>query len=77
MAARLNARHSDMVRDKIKASQLINRLQDHVFGKIELSATQVTAANTLLRKCVPDLQATEHSGEQNHKLEISWAIPSA
>lgn len=77
MAARLNARHSDMVRDKIRASQIVNRLEDHVLGEVDMTASQVTAALGLLRKCVPDLQATEHSGEQEHKLEISWAIPSA
>lgn len=68
MAARLNPRHQDMVRDKIRASQLVNRLEDHVLGKgkdnkpIELSSTQVAAALGLLKKCVPDLRATEHSG---------------
>ena len=31
MAARLNRRHQDMVRQKIQASQLINRLENYVF----------------------------------------------
>jgi hypothetical protein len=42
---------------------LINRLQDHVNGTVELSATQVTAALGLLKKTAPDLSAVEHSGE--------------
>ena len=61
MAERLNRRHQEMVREKIRASQLINRLENHVFGDLDLSNTQVTAALGLLKKCVPDLKATEHS----------------
>jgi hypothetical protein len=59
MAARLNPRHQEMVRDKIRASQLVNRLEDHAFGKVEMSATQVQAALGLLKKCVPDLSAAD------------------
>ncbi len=73
MAARLNPKHQDMIRDKIRASQLVNRLENHVLGKgeeneaVDLSTTQVAAALGLLKKCVPDLKATEHSGEVAHK----------
>jgi hypothetical protein len=62
MAARLNRRHQDFVREKIRASQLVNRLEEHVLGKVDMTATQVTAALGLLKKCVPDLSAVEHSG---------------
>lgn len=65
MAARLNPRHSEMVREKIRATQLVNRLEDHVFGEAELSATQVTAALGLLRKCVPDLSAQNIDADIN------------
>ena len=43
---------------------LVNRLQDHVLGKVKLETTQVTAALGLLKKTLPDLQAAEvkHSG---------------
>ena len=63
MAARLNPRHQTMVRDKIRASQLVNRLQDYVDGKIKLDPAQVQAAAVLLRKCIPDLSASEIKGE--------------
>lgn len=53
----------DQVRSKIQTSMLINRLSDHVFGKVELVATQVNAAIALLRKTIPDLAQVEHSGE--------------
>ena len=59
MAARLNNRHQDMVREKIRASQLVNRLENHVFGEVDLSSSQVTAALGLLKKCVPDLKSSD------------------
>ena len=57
-----------MVREKIRASQLINALEDHVLGggkqdRSEMKQTQVTAALGLLKKCIPDLKSTEHEGE--------------
>lgn len=61
MAARLNNRHQQMVRDKIQASQLINRLQDHVDGKVELTAAQVNSAKILLDRSLPVLQSVEHT----------------
>lgn len=47
-------------REKIQASMLVNRLTDHVNGKIDLTATQVNAANILLKKVAPDLQSVAH-----------------
>lgn len=73
--ARLNPRHQDMVREKIRSSHIINRLTDHVDGKVELSASQVTAALGLLKKCIPDLAAVDHTGEIQHSYVIG--IPEA
>lgn len=56
---------TDMTRQKIQASQIINRLQNFVFGKIKMEPHQVTAALGLLKKTIPDLSAVEHSGEVN------------
>lgn len=64
MAARtLRPRHTAEVRAKIQASQLINCLTQHALGKKELSATQVRAAEILLRKSVPDLTQISGTGE--------------
>lgn len=49
-------------REKIRTSMLINRLQNHVAGRIEMTPTQLRAAEVLLRKTAPDLTATELSG---------------
>lgn len=60
MAARtVKIRHDDKTREKIQASQLVNRLQDHVFGKVDMKPTQVNAALGLLKKSIPDLSAIE------------------
>lgn len=62
MPARKNLVHSELVRERIRTKAIVNRLTNHVLGRIEMSATQVTAALGLIRKTVPDLQAIEHSG---------------
>ncbi len=70
MAARkLRPKHTDEIRNKIRASQLVNRLENHVFGETELSSTQVTAALGLLKKCVPDIQAVTHSGDDQNPIQ--------
>lgn len=61
--ARKDSRLKTQHREAIKTSMIINRLTDHVDGKVEMSATQVTAGLGLLRKVLPDLKATEHDGE--------------
>jgi hypothetical protein len=55
MAARLDPRHDARTRSKIQTSQLVNRLQDHIFGVAEISPTQMKAIEILLRKTLPDL----------------------
>lgn len=63
MAVRKKLAHDQKTREKIQTSQLINRLENHVLGKVELTSTQVTAALGLIKKTLPDLTAVEHSGE--------------
>jgi hypothetical protein len=50
-------------RSKIGNSRILSRLIDHVEGKIDLTASQVTAGLGLLRKVMPDMASVEHSGE--------------
>jgi hypothetical protein len=64
MAARINRiRLDDNWRLKIRTSMLIDRLEKHALGEIEMSATQIKAAETLLKKVAPDLQAIQHTGD--------------
>lgn len=64
----------DRTKLRIKTSQIINRLQDHVFGEVELVATQVTAGLALLRKTIPDLSATTHEGNPDKPIETNLSI---
>jgi hypothetical protein len=59
---RLNPRHQDMVRAKIQATTIINRLMGCIRGKVELSPQQVAAARILLDKSLPNLNSTEVTG---------------
>lgn len=54
---------SDDHRLKIKNSNILNVLIEHVQGTREMSATQVSAGIALLRKVLPDLSSVEQSGE--------------
>lgn len=64
-------RHDDLTRARIKTTQLINRLSDHVLGVVDLKPTQVTAALGLLKKTLPDLTSTELKGEDGGPIQVS------
>lgn len=70
-------RMTDEHRSKIANSQILNALMEHVEGKREMSSTQVSAGIALLRKVLPDLSATQHSGDEenpiHHKIETDAA----
>ena len=60
MAARkLRPFHQEEVKQKIQASQLINRVQDHALGYVDMTASQLHAAIKLLEfrlsKALPDV----------------------
>jgi hypothetical protein len=72
MAARtVKIRHDEETRAKIQTSQLINRLQSYVLGEVQLEPGQVTAALGLMKKTLPDLTATELSGDADNPVAIS------
>ena len=79
MAARLNPRHSDMVRAKIQASKLIDVLQDHAIGITEeIKPSRLKAIEILLKKSVPDLQSVELTGdaEKPVALKVITGVPN-
>lgn len=63
MAAKITKRQAETARAAIKTTQLMKRLQSHAMGELELTATQIRAAEIVLKKTMPDLKSTEHSGE--------------
>jgi hypothetical protein len=79
MAARLNPRHQQMVRDKIQATELINLLQDYALGHIEeITSGRMKAIEILLKKSVPDLSAVEMSGNDDAPvlLKVITGVPN-
>ena len=78
MAARKRLSHDDKTKRLIQASQLINRLNDHALcqNDVKMDKTQISAANILLRKVLPDLAVTQLVGDHNnpiqHRLKIEF-----
>lgn len=54
MAARLNPRNAESTRQKIQTTQLVNRLQGHALGTVEMTSTQIDAAKFLINKRMPN-----------------------
>jgi hypothetical protein len=65
MAARFNLKHEQQTRDKIQTSMLVNRLNKFALDEensVRMSSDQVRAALGLLKKTIPDLAVTAHTG---------------
>lgn len=75
MAARKNrgtidAPMQDDWKNKIKASAILNRLNQCVEGTLELSSNQLKAADIILKKIVPDLARTEIDADIKGNLTV-------
>lgn len=68
MATRKKLVHDENTRLKIQTSQLINRLNNHALGELELTQSQIRAIEILLKKSLPDLQSIEHKGDKDAPL---------
>lgn len=60
---------------KIANSNILSYLIQHAEGSREMSATQVQAATSLLKKVLPDLASVTHSGDAeadpiHHKVTV-------
>lgn len=63
MAARKNPKNLPQSYDLQRAKQLLNRLNKCANGEVEMTATQVKAAQIVINKEIPDLAKVEHTGE--------------
>ena len=65
------------VRHKIANGNILNRLQKHFDGEVDLSPTQVQVGLALLKKFLPDLQAMslEATVDAKAKIEILTGVP--
>ena len=70
---------TDEHRLKIANSNILSVLIEHIHGKREMSATQVSAGLGLLKKALPDLQAVTLSGDPNAPLtmHVTSGVPRA
>lgn len=60
-------------RDKIKNSNILRALIEHVEGNREMSASQVSAGLGLLKKVMPDLSAVQHEGgDKPVSMVVRW-----
>lgn len=66
MAARINLRQQDQVREAIRTTQLVKRLQffalrekDEAGNDVDIDAGRLKAIEVLLRKSLPDLSSVE------------------
>ena len=75
MAARIRKTTlSETWKAKIQAGVILDRLVKHVNGEIEMTASQIKAADILLKKTVPDLARTEVTGADGEPQQhvIKW-----
>lgn len=72
MAARIKKINlTESWKDKIRVSMLLNRLDNHIFNNVEMSASQLDAAKFLINKVVANPVAetnVNHSGS----LTVEW-----
>jgi hypothetical protein len=61
---------SEAHRVKIQNSNILNALIEHIEGKREMSATQVSAGLGLLRKVLPDLSQADNTTEVVHRYVV-------
>lgn len=57
-------------KEKIKVGVILDRLSKHVDGEIEMSNSQIKAAEILLKKVVPDVARTEIAGDEESPVAI-------
>jgi hypothetical protein len=53
-------RRAETSRLRIETTKLVERLQRHAMGLVEMTPTQLNAAQTLLRKTLPDLVSVKN-----------------
>ncbi len=73
MAARKNRFHDPKTIAQIQTTQLIKRLQEHAFSDDEKAwpSSRMKAIEILLKKTVPDLLATEMSGDPENPIAVT------
>jgi hypothetical protein len=61
---------AEMWRAGVRIGLIRNRLMKHFLGELELTTTQLKAAEILISKTLPNLAAVEHTGAGGSPLEM-------
>lgn len=67
-------RMSDEHRVKIQNSNILNALIEHVEGKRDMTSTQVTAAVSLMKKVLPDLNSVQMEADVKGEVGVKVII---
>jgi hypothetical protein len=62
---------TDDWKQNIRASMIMNRLSDHIDGKVDMSSTQINAAKIVLGKILPDLARSELTGMDGAPISVA------
>jgi len=71
MAARLNRKHSEDIRQKIQSSVIVDRFHKHFMGDLDLTMTQIKVGESLLDRSVPKLSHIQHTGPDDGAIQIT------
>ena len=72
MPARNRPGLSENTRKRIQTTMLVKRLEEHILGDVELSATQVRGIEVLLKKTLPDLSAIHSTSDEEAQTLDEW-----
>jgi hypothetical protein len=78
MAARKNTiRLSEEWRERIRTAGILERLEKAAMGEVDVTQTQLKAAEIVLRKTLPDLARTEVTGKDGAEqtMTLRWGKP--
>ena len=78
MAARKRqVRLSEEWRERIRSAAILQRLDRAAMGEVDMTPSQLKAAEIVLRKTIPDLNKTELSGPDGGKIQMGahWGKP--
>lgn len=67
----------DSWRQKIRLTEIMNRVQSCAFGELEMTPEQLKAAQMILSKVVPDLARQEHTGLDGEAIKTETKITNA
>ena len=84
MAARTDRSHSELVRSRIRLSQLVTRLQNNALGRngVNMTQQQIDSAKFLIGKAMANLPETKEltgpgGGAIQSKHEVIWTAVDA